>query len=376
MFRVPVEPPITDYLHNKAVKLHIPLSGTFELTPLCNMDCRMCYVRMSRQQQEAAHPLHTASDWLQLAETARSRGMLYLLLTGGEPFLRPDFREILTQLHYMGLMISINSNGTLIDESVVRWLQETPPLRINLTIYGASDATYARLCRNPKGFTQVSNAIRLLKAAGISIKLNCSITNYNVQDLEEIFAFARQEELLIQPTSYMFPPLRRDASMVGKNDRFSPEEAAYYAARIECLQIGEAAFMKRMQEQDFASLPDDTNETCTETVGEGIQCRAGKSSFWVTWDGRLLPCGMLSGGEDVFALGFDEAWRRASEVAAAIRLPARCKSCGLKVQCRACAAMTLTESGCFHQVPEYRCRMVHAYSAVCKRLKAELLAKE
>src|SRR5699024_6376908 len=116
----------------------IPLSGTFELTPVCNMNCRMCYVRMSREEQEAVHPLRTAKEWLELGKTARDRGMLYLLLTGGEPFLRPDFREILSGLHQMGLLITINSNGTLIDESVVEWLKESPPVRINITLYGAS----------------------------------------------------------------------------------------------------------------------------------------------------------------------------------------------------------------------------------------------
>ena len=51
--RLPVESPVTEYLHAKAARLGIPLSGSFELTPLCNLQCRMCYVRMTRAQQEA-----------------------------------------------------------------------------------------------------------------------------------------------------------------------------------------------------------------------------------------------------------------------------------------------------------------------------------
>ena len=41
------------------------------------------------------------------------------------------------------------------------------------------------------------------------------------------FAYAKEEKLLVQATSYMFPPLRRDPGQVGRNDRFTPEEAAY-----------------------------------------------------------------------------------------------------------------------------------------------------
>lgn len=376
MINIPVEPPITEYLHTKAANLHMPLNGTFELTPLCNMDCKMCYIHIDREKQEAIRPLRTAAEWISLAEEAKKHGMLYLLLTGGEPFLRADFKEILAALHKMGFIISINSNGTLIDESVIRWLKETPPVRINMTLYGASDETYGRLCGNPKGFTQAVRAIHLLKEAGISVKINCSITPYNVGDLEGIFDFCRKEGLIIQATSYMFPPMRRDPGKIGWNNRFSPEEAAYYSAKVELLLNGKQEFLRRLKEKELDGLLADPGEDCPiiDEEGEGIRCRAGKCSFWVTWDGKLMPCGMLPPREDadVFSLGFEEAWKRASELAASIRLPARCKGCGLKNQCKACAAMVYTESGNYHQVPEYRCRMAHEYPAACKHLEAEL----
>lgn len=377
MINIPVEPPITEYLHAKAAKQRIPLSGTFELTPVCNMNCRMCYVRMSKEQQEAVHPLHTAQDWLDLGREAKEKGLLYLLLTGGEPFLRPDFREILSGLHQMGFIISINSNGTLIDENVMEWLVKTPPVRINMTLYGASDETYARLCGNPHGFTQAVRAIHLLKEAGITVKLNCSLTPYNAGDLEEIFAFAKEEKLLVQATSYMFPPLRRDNTKIGQNDRFTPQEAAYYSARIEELLNGDDAYLKRMKEKKMSGLCIDNGEDCPviDSEGEGIRCRAGKCSFWVTWDGRLLPCGMLPGNgtEEVFDIGFDEAWKRACEEAEAIRLPARCRSCSLKEECKACAAMVFTESGNYHDVPQYRCEMAHAYLSAGRQVEQEIL---
>ena len=162
----------------------------------------------------------------------------------------------------MGFVMSINSNGTLIDESTVEWLKETPPVRINITLYGASDETYGRLCRNPRGFTQVTKAIRLLKEAGILVKLNCSVTPYNAGDLEQIFAFADKEGLVVQATSYMFPPLRRDASKVGWNDRFSPEESARQEAWISVYQHGKEAWLKHMESDEMTALSGDIEEDC------------------------------------------------------------------------------------------------------------------
>ena len=156
-----VEPMLTEYLHRKASITKTPISGTFELSPLCNMDCKMCYIKMSKEKQESIARLRTKEEWLNLAKEARNEGMLFLLLTGGEPFLVKNFKELYIELHKMGFCISINTNGTMIDEEVIEWLKKYPPMRINMTLYGASDETYERLCNNPKGFTQVTKALSL-----------------------------------------------------------------------------------------------------------------------------------------------------------------------------------------------------------------------
>lgn len=373
MIEIPVEPRITEHLHRKAAKLGIPLNGTFELTPLCNMNCRMCYVRMSKEQQEKIGPLKSAKEWIQLGEQAKKSGMMYLLLTGGEPFLRPDFQEILAGLHQMGFVISINSNGTMIDESVIRWLKKTPPVRINITLYGATDETYGKLCRNPKGFTQVTEAIHLLKEAGILVKLNCSLTPYNAHELEKMFEFAKKEQLVIQATSYMFPPLRRDEQMIGKNDRFAPEMAAYYAARIEALQKGKEAFAQYVRENKLEGLCADEGD-CMEMEGEQMRCRAGKCSFWITWEGKMLPCGMIpyEQAPNVFVEDFDQSWEKTKAAVQGILLPGKCRNCELKEQCKACAAMVMTESGNYQKVPEYRCKMTQKYISACHTVLEEM----
>lgn len=379
MIQQPVEAQITNYLYAKASYQGIPLSGTFELTPCCNMACKMCYVRKTKEEQEAISPLRTPEEWIQLGEQAKQAGMLYLLITGGEPFLYPGIREVLTRLHYMGLVISVNTNGTMIDEETIKWLKECPPSRFNITLYGASDETYERLCGNPKGFTQATRAIRLLKEAGFTVKINCSVTPHNVDDLEAIFAFAQEEELVVQATSYMFPPVRRDAAMTGKNERFTPEEAAYQAAKITALTDGYQNFLERMEKNAPLSLPDELEEDCPQLEAEGdqIRCRAGKCSFWITWEGNMLPCGIFpnKGADNVFDLGFQRTWENVRERTREIRLPIKCKACELRDQCKACAAMVITESGDFHTAPEYRCRMSKGYSNACHLLKEELLKK-
>lgn len=371
MNNLPVAPAVTEYLYRKASAAGIPLSGTFELTPVCNMDCKMCYVRLSRQAQEAIAPLSDAAHWLKLAQEAANAGMLYLLLTGGEPFLHPQIRQIMEGLHKLGLLVSINSNGTMIDETAVQWLKNCPPVRINISLYGASDETYARLCNNPNGFTQVTNAIRLLKRSGIAVKLNCSLTPHNAADLPAMVKYAKENNLHLQVATYMFPPVRKDDTMTGKNDRFSPEDAAYYMAYADYLTLGADRFAA--QEGHFP-VPTDPETDCTE-LGDGVRCRAGKCSFWITWQGQILPCGMFPARNNinVFEIPFQAAWNQVKKETANIHLPAKCAACNAKDSCRACAAMVITESGCFHEVPKYRCDIIHAYPAQWNRVKEEML---
>ena len=78
----------TKMLYNKAGRARIPLSGTFELSPVCNFSCRMCYVRKTPQEvRESPRGILTLNQWLEIAREAREQGMLFLLLTGGEPLL-------------------------------------------------------------------------------------------------------------------------------------------------------------------------------------------------------------------------------------------------------------------------------------------------
>ena len=122
---------IENWLYQKAEKDKIPLSGTFELSPLCNFNCKMCYIKMTTEEmKKCQEEVMTLEKWKEIADRARKEGMLYLLLTGGEPFLWPDFWELYDYLTELGFVISINTNGSLIDDRIIARLREKPPSKI------------------------------------------------------------------------------------------------------------------------------------------------------------------------------------------------------------------------------------------------------
>ena len=346
-----IEPVWSRYMHAKASALGIPLSGTFELTTRCNFDCKMCYVHDNSRPDAL-----TAQEWLQMADEARNRGMLLVLLTGGEPLIRKDFKEIYAGMKQMGLLMQINTNAALMDDDMIDFLSKDPPLRINVTLYGGSDDTYRRLCGRP-AFGKVVENLRKMKDAGLQVRVNASITPYNAEDVEEIFRICFDMDLAVKSTAYMFPPVRNNGEQFGDSThRSSPEEAAAYQLKCREQYLGP----EQLAAYCYGEMPMDLMDDCVDGQGEHVTCRAGSSAFWVTWDGRMLPCGMFSNeGYPIREMGFAKAWESVREFRNALRMPAACTDCPEKKRCTVCAASAFCETGDLTKRPSYICRMTH-----------------
>lgn len=136
----------------RAARNQYPINGSLELLPLCNMNCDMCYVRLDHKEVEKRGGLHTVEEWMDLAKQMADAGVLFLLLTGGEPLLFPGFKKLYLELKKLGMILTINTNGTLIDEEWADFFAENLPRRINITLYGSDDTAYETLCHYPGGF--------------------------------------------------------------------------------------------------------------------------------------------------------------------------------------------------------------------------------
>lgn len=350
------------YLFAKAEKRGIPLSGTFELTARCNLDCRMCYIHRRQNDAAALKEEKTADEWLELARSCRDEGMLLLLLTGGEPLLRPDFRKIYTGCRRLGLMVSINTNGTLLDEDMLHFLTNDPPARVNITLYGASSDTYAALCGDANAFQRAMDAIRGLKAAGIPTKINISVTPQNVQDVPKIYALAKELDIPFQAAAYMFPPVRACEQAACTSQRLTPEQAAQATIEYDRARFSTEQLHERWKQQlDGVAVPDPDAE-CQDIPREQIRCRAGSSTFWVTWNGHLRPCGMMTEpSRKIIPGGFTQAWEGIRQDRAKIFLPQECSECSMRHVCNRCPAICFAETGRFSGVPEYMCAYTKAY---------------
>lgn len=353
MNRKSTEPYLSRYLHRVGGEKGLPIAGNFELTARCNFDCPMCYVHLSNEEVRARGGELTAQQWLQIAQDARDRGMVFALLTGGEPLVRKDFFEIYDGMRRMGLVLSVNSNGSMLKGKILERFLEAPPFRFNISLYGGSNETYRRMC-GLEVYEDVKENIRALRAAGVDVNLSLSITPYNRDDLKRIYEDALELDVNVKASSYMYPSIRVNGGEYGCADRLSAAESAACAVAWDRLRFTPEQF--EIRARNMANLIVDQRDGCPVEEGEGVRCRAGVTSFWMTWDGRMTPCGMMT--EPVtFPLetGFDAAWEQLRQKVSRIRLPAGCVGCDHREICGVCAAVCYTETGRFDTVPEYVC---------------------
>lgn len=341
-------------LFDIASQKRVPIYGGFELTPYCNLACKMCYVK------ETAPGLSVldADTWLDFARQAADMGTLVTQLTGGEPMVHPEFRKIYSGFKKLGMVVTMNTNGTQIDERMADFLAEDMPRRMNVSLYGPSREVYEQLCGYGKAFDQTIRGIELMKQRNIPVKINLTPTTINFPYLDGILEICRQYELPVEMTPYMFEPIRKGCG-ARQGYRLNPEEMAIAVEKWYRYRYNEHEMIARYI---LAAQRLEHFEESRKVEGyTPLRCRAATSSFWLCWNGKMNACvNMTAPQADVRNLGFAGAWEEVKRYGTTIRVPVRCMTCSLKMFCLTCAAIGLHENGTFEQTPQIMCDATEA----------------
>lgn len=344
------------HICEKADSLKIPIGATLELLPLCNMKCKMCYIQMSYEDVLCQGGLLSKKSWLKILDSAKEAGTLFLLLTGGEPLLHPDFKEIYSKAKSMGFVVSVNTNGTLMNEEWADFFAFDCPRRLNISIYGASNKIYELLCSHPKGFDQFDKGIQLLKERHVPVKLSCSLTPHNYHDLEEMIRYAQKNDVPIEVASYMFPFHRNHQPSV---QRLSLEQETNARILYEKMMEGE-----QFTNKAYASVYCNTFdvELPCKAPNRGFTCRSGSSTYWINWKGEMIPCGMMNHPKiNVLEKSIQESFEFMKDEISKIKRAEKCYSCKKEYICQICTAAAFAETGKLDGVSEHHCQACDLY---------------
>ncbi|EGW38459.1 radical SAM protein [Desulfosporosinus sp. OT] len=352
------------------------ISASFELTARCNLQCKMCYVSHSVNDLKTKAKELTTAEWIRLAEEARDAGLLFLTLTGGEVFIREDFKTIYEKFMQMGFVIQIYTNGTLLTKDHVNWLASIPPSKVSITLYGASRKTYQEVTGYAEGFDKTIRAIDDLLAKGITTEIKTTVIQGTRYEFDALLDIALQRKLQLGIVNYVSP--NRECSHSDPvGNRLSSQELLQYEIHMsEREQQLTAENIK-----DITKITDAVTEEVMpakldvvrlkDTPALAFPCLAGTSAAWVTWDGRLLPCGLLDIPEtNPLEKGFKAAWEELKNKCTLIPVCKECQECKYQSLCEHCPARLFRETGYYDQPAPYLCELAQSRSVYKDRMKA------
>jgi len=161
----------------------------WNLVRRCNLTCKHCYSISA--DKDFAGELSTAEVFTVMDQLKAFR-VPALILSGGEPLLRPDIFEISARAKAMGFFTALSSNGTLIDEAMCEQVRAIGYDYVGVSLDGLG-ATHDKFRRMQGAFDKSLAGIRLCRDAGLKVGVRYTMTQDNFHDLPGLLRLVEDE---------------------------------------------------------------------------------------------------------------------------------------------------------------------------------------
>jgi radical SAM protein with 4Fe4S-binding SPASM domain len=331
---------------DRAVSARIPMNGSIAMTHRCHLRCVHCYLGCERQALPAGGELDTAF-WCSVVDQVAEAGCFELLITGGEPLLRPDFALVYARARQRGILVTVFTNGTLIDDRIARLFEELPPHLVEVTLFGACEETYERVTGVRGSYRRCLDGVDALLGRGVAVGLKSVIMKENQDEMSALRRMASERGVSFRVDAALFPCRDGDTR---------PLDHRVQAAAAVAIEMEDGDLLRRTADhfQRMQGFPPEE---------QLFSCLAGVTGFHVDPLGTLLPCLMVSThGYDLRKGTFREGWETAIPRFHGQGLPPdyECHRCEMRFLCGTCPAQAGMETGSPHRKAEYLCRLGEA----------------
>ena len=210
----------------RAIERRVPVAGLMELTSRCNLRCVHCYLGPQEQHwAEASRRQELGLEkLLSIIDELADAGCLYLGITGGDPMVHDHFADVYRRACERGIRVTVLCNGILVRDSIVELFKEYPPLQVEVSLYGATKATYEAVTKVPGSYVKCIAGIHKLLDNGIRVQLKTVLIKLNAHEVHEMRQIARDLGVEFRVDSAIFPQLA-DRAKAPLDHRIPPAEA-------------------------------------------------------------------------------------------------------------------------------------------------------
>jgi radical SAM protein with 4Fe4S-binding SPASM domain len=341
-------------LHERQSGQRAPLQVSIEVTRRCPLECLHCYNNLPMGDMEARQRELTKEEHFRVLDELVEMGCFWLLYTGGEIFARKDFLEIYTYAKQKGFLITLFTNGTLINEKIADYLAEWPPFAIEITLYGRTKETYEALTAIPGSYERCLRGIKLLRERGLPLKLKTVATSVNKHEVTSMRRFAEEELGVEFKFDGQINP-RIDCSQSPLAVRLTPEEVV----ALDMAAPKGMSEYRRLAELDLKSTSNAPND--------GVYfCGGGMNSFAINAYGEISIC--VISQQETFGVRGSSAKKVWEESLLQLRSRKRtqmnkCVLCRIRSLCGMCPANGELENGDRESPVEFLCHVAHLRAA-------------
>lgn len=252
------------------------------VTDRCNLKCAFCGVASRHSFTQEL----TKSEIFDLVDQAKDLGTTYCVLIGGEPFMRRDLGEIARYITSRGIRLGIATNGTLITERSLAYMDDInrDMLFLGLSLNGANPSTHDSLCGVPGAFDKALRGIKVTSKKGIRLVIQTVLQSTNVLEIEDIAKIAIEHNAIYHVIPCIIPK-GRGVSVV-KESNLDIGEILTVANKLADLSV-------RYGISVIINLPLALLPPCLSEKG-AMQC------FW-----GINFCGILANGDVALCHGSD-----------------------------------------------------------------------
>jgi AdoMet-dependent heme synthase len=323
----------------------------WEVTRRCNLSCLHC--RASAEFGPYEGEL-TTTEGLTLLNQIRETGQPVVILTGGEPLLRPDIFELARHGHSLGLRMVMAVNGTLLDLETAGKLKESGIQRISISMDGATAESHDYFRQVEGAFKGILKGTEAAKSVGLDFQINTTVTKHNLQELDRI-----QEQAValgaVAHHIFMLVPTGRGRSLTDQTisaEQYEQTLTGLVKGRSDISLPIKATcaphyyrILREVAHREGYKITVESHGLDAVTRG----CLGGTGFCFVSHVGQVQPCGYLEvGAGNVRQQNFEQIWKTSS-VFNALRdrscFSGKCGRCEYFRVCGGCRARAFEATG-------------------------------
>lgn len=315
-------------IFEKAFKNRIPIVITLEITAACNFRCKHCYI--SEKERNLFLPYERIKQIID--QIVEMKG-LYLTITGGDPLLHPHFVEIYTYAFLKGLIVTVFSNGSLIDDRIITLFKKYPPRCVEITFYGSSEETYFNVT-GERNYGRVKENFDLLIKNNINVLGKIFVIKENFSDIHNVSDYCK-----MNGTGF-----KLDYQIISNDIKLLEK---YHISVDEMVQI-DSDIVTDIDEEWSCFVKKETRNNL-------FHCGAGRVSCWIKADDTMQLCNFMTESKiNLKRYSLMDAWKLGWELLDYMpKEKGICSTCLTQEYCNICPAKSKVLTGRYVLVQEY-----------------------